>query len=244
MINFYNQVPTIYSNASRDFQYLEWLINIVLNSVKHNVDDLYNLPNATINPKLTELLATTLGFKVKRNYEQKQLVALASIFPTLLRYKGTATAVEMLGKALVATSGSEGDFTYSIKQNQLEVVLPKELVDTTLFMDVLPYILPAGLTCKIVRRTQKEFEYKTDLQYSNNMRAKWYKDYDGNKDPADNKDLASLFSPTSEQMTLENTNFREPENELDEAALNAGLLSNTIIPILEPLNITQQEEGE
>ena len=46
MIKFYEQVPAVYPSASRDFQYLCWLIDIVLNSVKHNVDDLYDLPNS------------------------------------------------------------------------------------------------------------------------------------------------------------------------------------------------------
>ena len=76
MIKFANQVPSVYPSASRDFQYLGWLIDIVLNSVKHNVDDLYDLPNNQADIKLTELLALTLGFKVKRNYDQKQLSAL------------------------------------------------------------------------------------------------------------------------------------------------------------------------
>ena len=88
MIKFKNLVPSVYPNASRDFQYLCWLIDIVLNSVKHTVDDLYDLPNSKADPKLTELLAMTLGFKVKRNYDQDQLRALVAALPRILKYKG------------------------------------------------------------------------------------------------------------------------------------------------------------
>ena len=70
MIKFREQVPSVYTNASRDFQYLSWLIDVVLNSVKHNVDTIYDLPNVKHDAKLSELLAMTLGFKVKRNYDQ------------------------------------------------------------------------------------------------------------------------------------------------------------------------------
>ena len=54
MINLYNQVPTVYTSTSRDFQYLSWLYNIVLNSVKHNVDALYDLPKVQTDNKLIE----------------------------------------------------------------------------------------------------------------------------------------------------------------------------------------------
>ena len=85
MINIFNQVPTVYTSMSRDFQYMCWLINIVLNSVKHNVDGLYELPNTKTDTRLAELLAMTLGFKIRRRYNQEQLAALVSIFPQLLQ---------------------------------------------------------------------------------------------------------------------------------------------------------------
>jgi hypothetical protein len=153
MINFYNQVPSVYTNASRDFQYLSWLINIVLNSVKHNVDDIYDVPNVGHDPKLSELLALTLGFKVKRNYDQKQLAALVAILPSILKYKGTVKAVKMAVEALVTASGALGDDYCKLNGAHLDVWLPEDLsIDTTLFTDLLDYILPAGTTCRIIRK--------------------------------------------------------------------------------------------
>ena len=152
MIKLYNQVPTIYNNASRDFQYLSRLFNIVLNSVKHNVDDLYHLPTAGANAKIAELLAMTLGFKVKRNYDQEQLTALATILPTVLRYKGTKKAIQMAADALIMASGALGAAKVEMDGYELRVILPKDLIDIALFIDLLDYILPAGITCRIDRQ--------------------------------------------------------------------------------------------
>ena len=216
MIKFYDQVPTIYSNASRDFQYLSWLINIVLNSVKHNVDDLYTLPNTHADVRLTELLAMTLGFKVKRNYNQEQLLALVSVIPSILKYKGTITAIEMAGNALIKTSGASGSFTSEQKGYLLEITIPSELIDTALFIDLLPYILPAGMSYRVVRKSEKQDELSTDLNYSDRVEAHLYTDLS----------LASMYSSTTAVEPIF-TNYT------DNGQLVTGLLDNSVIPILE-----------
>ena len=108
MINLSSQVPSIYPKASRDFQYLGWLTDIVLNSVKHNVDSLYSLPLTAGNTRLTELLAMTLGFTIKRNYDKKQLSALVSVLPSILKYKGTEKAIVIAAEAIIKASGTGG----------------------------------------------------------------------------------------------------------------------------------------
>lgn len=178
MIKFRDQVPSIYTNASRDFQYLSWLIDIVLNAVKHNVDGIYNLPNTNAEARLTELLAMTLGFKVKRNYDQKQLAALVAALPRILKYKGTLAAITMAGEALIATSGAVGNLDIKVRDGELEVTLPKNLVDVSLFTDLLPYILPAGMTCHIVRADIIQKTYATEVKYHDYMLAKLITDFD------------------------------------------------------------------
>jgi hypothetical protein len=219
MINLYNQVPSVYTNASRDFQYLSWLFNIVLNSVKHNIDDIYNLPNTKADPQLTELLAMTLGFKVKRNYDKKQLIAIVSILPRILKYKGTLKAIELAGIALLRASGEVADFECTVENGCLEVVLPKGLVDTNLFTDLLPYILPAGLTCRVVNKRQREEGIETRLDYHSQLLAKWVPD----------TDLAGLTIVDTENKP-EFTNYKI--NNADSLVLNSGLLDNSVIPVL------------
>jgi hypothetical protein len=157
MINLKSQVPNIYYDASRDFQVLGHLYEVVLNYVKTNADMLYLLPNGIdTDTRTTELLATTLGFKLRRNYDKDQLAALVSIFPRLLKIKGTIQAVELAGNALVKASGVPGKFAIDkseLENHILAIKIPIELSDITLFMDLLPYILPFGIRVSIIRNT-------------------------------------------------------------------------------------------
>lgn len=251
MINLCNQVPSVYPSASRDFQYLSQLINIVLNSVKHNVDDLYSLPNTTADPKISELLALTLGFKIKRNYDQKQLAALAAILPIILRYKGTTKAVEMAAKALIVASGSLGDVTIYVDGAQLEVVLPKDLIDTTLFLDLLDYILPAGMTCRIVRKTQTVRQLENiEVRCSDQFTVGIYDDLSVNSNTDLASGLAVMFDITDlnsvdgnmplDPMTYTTANFKSGIDE--RLILNTGMLDNTVIPVIPTTVVPDTDE--
>ena len=159
MINLKHQLPSIYYDASRDFQILGHLYEVVLNYSKTNADMLYLLPNGlTEDARITEVLATTLGFKLRRNYDKTQLAALVSIFPQLLRIKGTKRAIDLAGDALVKASGVPGSFHSELQEKEqlLIVKIPVELTDITLFMDLLPYILPFGIRVSIVRMTVRK----------------------------------------------------------------------------------------
>lgn len=238
MIKFSDQVPSVYSSASRDFQYLGWLIDIVLNSVKHNIDDIYNLPNTKADPRLTEILAMTLGFRVKRNYDQQQLAALVSIIPSILKCKGTLKAVIMAGEALLTASDSVGMFVYKIENNCLTVVLPKDLIDISLFIDLLPYILPAGMTSRVVRKTQVQHKVPSiEVAYEDVLYAEWHKDLNWNDDAQTSSGLANIFDVDTEDNTPSMSNYKHPIT-LDEQGMpvlniNAGLLDNTVIPAVD-----------
>lgn len=231
MINLYNQVPTVYNNASRDFQYLSWLINIVLNAVKHNVDDIYNLPHVGYDPKLSELLALTLGFKLKRNYDQQQLAALVEILPSILKYKGTKKAVEMAAESLITASGSLGSTSCEVSGAHLEVVLPEDLsVDITLFIDLLDYILPAGMTCRVIRENRTERTLNpVEVGYYDTPRYDIVDDvsFDSNNLSTG---LAALFN--IDDSVPEFTANLKPVPGTDKYSLNAGLLANKVIPVL------------
>lgn len=240
MINFYNQVPSVYPTASRDFQYISWLVNIVLNYVKHNIDDLYELPHANIDQKLAELLALTLGFKVKRNYEQKQLAALVAILPSILKYKGTEKAVTMAAEALITASGASGTVNCKVDGARLIVTLPS-LLDTTLFLDLLDYILPAGMTCRIVRKDQTNETLKTKVKYSDEFIKAICEDLDTDYTTNLATGLAMLFDVdniTKDSFTT--ANFAEVTDDDNKLVLNTGLLTNTVIPVIP--NATQYKD--
>lgn len=235
MIKIYDQVPQVYSNASRDFQYLGWLFNVVLNYSKHNVDSLKGLPSDTTDPRITELLAMTLGFKVKRKYDQKQLAALVSILPRILKVKGTKKALELAGNALINAAEIPGEFSCTANGATLEAYLPAALTDTSLFMDLLPYIMPAGMTCKIVRKTKVSTGQITKVYYDDSTRIQWHHD----------KTLAGLFNPTAgnTDKNYAHANFipvtdstgeivLDTDGNIAEYTTNIGLMDNNIIPTL------------
>lgn len=225
MIKMYEQVPQVYMNASRDFQYLSRLIDVVLNSVKYNIDGIYSLPNNPSNVELTELLALTLGFKVKRNYDKEQLAALVSILPSILKYKGTQTAIDLVGKAIIKASGTPGTFLSSVKDNVLEIILPREQVDITLFLDLLPYILPAGLSCRIIKRTVQQSMVSTETGFESAIRAVLVKDYEINR----------LYSPDNSAVIDFHNVLGSPHyvNPNDPYRPNLGLVDDNIIPVME-----------
>jgi hypothetical protein len=226
MIKFANQVPSVYPSASRDFQFLCWLMDIVLNSVKHNVDDLYYLPDNKADPKLIELMATTLGFKVKRNYDQAQFRALVVALPRILRNKGTKVAIDMAGKALLAASGASGSFRSEVKNGELYVVFPETLVDVALFNDLLTYILPAGMTCHIARTDALEVGANTEVNYSDKLQASWQQDFAWDDTTLTVSGLTKMFDVPASDITV--ANFKT-----DGITTNIGLLDNNVIPILE-----------
>lgn len=243
MIKFNNQVPSVYPSASRDFQYLSWLIDIVLNSVKHNVDDIYNLPNNKADPRLTELLAMTLGFKVKRNYDQNQLSALVAALPRILKYKGTKTAVDMAGKALISASGAAGSFQSDVVGiGELQVIFPVNLVDISLFTDLLEYILPAGMTCHIIRQNQEIRDTENEFAYEDILYAECIPAADWDSSNKNITGLASLFDIdelASANQEIIFTNYKEVDGQPNTNIPNIGLLDNTIIPTFErPIQVS------
>lgn len=234
MINFYNQVPSIYNSTSRDFQYLSWLINVVLNSVKHNVDDLYDLPNTKADPRLTELLAMTLGFKVKRNYNQKQLEALVNVIPSILKYKGSKKAVELACHALIKASGAQGITNIEETDNCVSIQLPETLVDTILLRDLLPYILPAGMTVRIVTRTDLDTGADDiEVGFYDIPYASWQPDLTWSSAKNDSEGPATMFNDSA---IIDNKPVFSNFIGSDIANLNAGILDNSVIPaLLDPM---------
>lgn len=157
MIKLQEHIPEVYFKESRDFQFIAKLYEIVLNYSEMNADLVYNLPfNDNVNDKLIDLMATTLGFKVKHHYNTKQLIAICSIFSTILRNKGNIQSIELIVKALLHSEGITDDFGYELSEDlsHIDIFVPLALSDINLLVDLLDYVLPAGMTTKIIRSTR------------------------------------------------------------------------------------------
>ena len=155
MIKLQNYTPEVYYKQSRDFQMLGRLFDVVLNAAKTNADMIYDIPSSdAAGSDLIDLLVLTLGFKHQHNYNVKQLAAICSIFPTILRNKGSQAAIELVCQTLLTVEGI-GDYpVVEIKDNIVYIFISPKLKDLSLLRDILDYILPAGLSCQIIRAVQ------------------------------------------------------------------------------------------
>ena len=152
LIKFQDLTPEVYYKRSRDFQYIGRLFDLVLNNAKMNTDIISSLPlNPDMDPRLLDLLALTLGFKSKHEYNTKQLAALCSIFPFVLRNKGSKLAIETACNALLNAEGITKEASVEVSSQTVSIFLPSGLSDLNLLKDLLNYILPAGMSCSIVR---------------------------------------------------------------------------------------------
>lgn len=174
MLNLRDLMPNVYTDASRDMQLLVRLYELVLNYVKTNSDTLGTLPGSNSDANITAALARTLGFDTKRAYTQKQLEAIVDIFPTLIRCKGTLKAINLAGGVITKAEHASDSFNselrllkkpiavdyareapYEIQTYELAAMIPEEVKDITLFLDVLPYIAPAGVPICVERTTHQ-----------------------------------------------------------------------------------------
>ena len=154
MIKLQDYTPDVYYNESRDFQFIGRLYDIILNYVKTNADLLYELPlSDNSDSQFIELLAFTLGFQPKHKYTAKHLRAICSVFSDILRNKGTIQSVLIACYAIFNAEGIDGGVEYELLNNSthFKLYLPPELKDTTLLVDVLNYIIPAGMSFDLTK---------------------------------------------------------------------------------------------
>jgi hypothetical protein len=156
MIKLQDLTPAIYYNSSRDFQFIGRLYDLVLNYSKTNAANLYNLPiGKNMDEQLLNLLALTLGFRPTKTYNSKQLRAICSVLPTILKHKGSIEALVLAINALLAAEGVKQPVEYILTPKQgLTLYVAQELNDLSLFIDLLDYLLPAGLGCNIIKESQ------------------------------------------------------------------------------------------
>lgn len=166
MITLQNSTPEVYYQQSRDFQFIGRLFDIVINNVNTNTDLIYALPlSANSDSRLIDLMTMTLGFKANHKYNVKQLTSLCSAFTYILRNKGNIEAIETAILTLFNAEGISLDrLEYDLsKQNVLRLVIPEQLSNINLLIDLMDYILPAGLSYELVRTMQRRLNIEEDM---------------------------------------------------------------------------------
>ena len=166
MIKLENLTPEVYYKQSRDFQFIGRLYDLVLNSVKTNSELIYSLPiSDNSSDEFLDLMAMTLGFKAKHNYNVKQLRAICASLPKIMKNKGNVQAVLLACQALLNSEGITYPLDYEVSKDNLNLYLfiPQELTDINLLQDLLDYILPAGMLCNITREFRLHEQAQTEI---------------------------------------------------------------------------------
>ena len=217
MIKLQDLTPSIYYEQSRDFQFIGRLYDIVLNYVKTNADNLYTLPiGKNMDEKLLNLLAFTLGFQSKHHYNSKQLLAICSVLPLILKNKGSLNAILIAVNSILYAEGISQALDYEFKNNNLVLYLSQDLSDLTLLKDIMIYILPAGIGCDMIKEIQSVNKIETILTTKDEVTV--YKDiaskFNRILNPREEADKAILASgrPAGNAGMLANITLKQPSN--------------------------------
>jgi hypothetical protein len=153
MIRIKDSVPSIYYNSSRDFQLLGHLFDLVLNAVKTDADMVFNLPfSINSDDQLLDLLTYTFGLRLNRSkYTSRQLRAVCSVVPIMMRNKGSYKAIEALCTALMNAEQIAGEFLIyrSDDGTAIWIKIAETATCYSLLQEILPYIMPAGVDFSI-----------------------------------------------------------------------------------------------
>ena len=217
MIKLQELTPSVYYEQSRDFQFIGRLYDIVLNYVKTNADNLYTLPiGKNMDEKLLNLLAFTLGFQSKHQYNSKQLLAICSVLPLILKHKGSLDAILIAVNSILYAEGINQALDYEFKDNNLVLYLSPDLSDLTLLKDIMIYILPAGIGCDMIKEIQSVNKIETVLTTKDEVTV--YKDVASKFNKildvrdADIKEMLANGKPANNTGILVNINSRRSNN--------------------------------
>lgn len=217
MIKLQELTPSVYYEQSRDFQFIGRLYDIVLNYVKTNTDNLYTLPiGKNMDEKLLNLLAFTLGFQSKHHYNSKQLLAICSVLPLILKNKGSLNAILIAVNSILYAEGINQALDYEFKDNNLVLYLSPDLSDLTLLKDIMVYILPAGIGCDMIKEIQSVNPIETILTTKDevtvykDIASKFNKILDVRNDGI--KEMLASGKPANNTGILVNINSRRSSN--------------------------------
>lgn len=214
MLRTQNLVPSVYYDNSRDFQFLGRTFDVVFNYLKMNIDLVKESPlSANLDDKLIPLLAKTLGFEVKHNYNTQDLKSICSVFVELIRNKGTHLAIENACKTLMNSQNISGylgvDTTTYVPDDDpsgkssytVYIYLPAEVTDTVLLEDLFDYILPAGYDYRFIRSVKPEKQPTTSIGV----------DYKLNKFNLKSFNIGQVAKPNENTTRPDNVEFSDDE---------------------------------
>lgn len=215
MLRLENNVPYVYANESRDFQLLCRLYDAAFGSVKYSTDSLQHASDTTgCNDALLDLLRYKLGIFTSLSCTKDQLRLVLQVFPQIIRKKGSVQGVSYvlnLFHRLFGEGNEAPEFNiYTVaNEQQVTIVFPYNLSNTQLLVELLKYVMPAGLFTNmevvVASRPVSTLKLTDDVQVRPRNK---YNSYvvDPTSDIDNTDDFAELFSTVGLTSVVEEQN--------------------------------------
>lgn len=198
MIVMQNNVPEIYYNTSRDFQIIARALEVLANYEKTNVDIIKAFPQSkNFDIHLLTLLAYTLGFTSKHNYNTNDLFNLCATFSKILKYKGSWTAIELAVHTLLNAQQIDKEARVEADKHDsynILIYLPIEVKDIVLLEDLFDYILPCGFTYSFIFSEFTDSYNAVSLHASNDVKSIEY----------DDDELGAIANASAQPLSFDN----------------------------------------
>lgn len=174
LIRTQNNVPDVYVNASRDFQLMCRLYDILINDVKYDTEAIKSIINTFMcNTRLLELLQTKLGFFTKSTISDEDLRYVLCAFPDIIKHKGSRQAIEEAVIVFLKLNHINSDFDIEIttipQSNSsappysIRVGIEGAVRDTHILDEIFRYILPAGFIFEYIFYVKADKDDKLNL---------------------------------------------------------------------------------
>lgn len=159
MIFLTNDVPPVYIEESRDFQYFLRAYDVIMNMVKQDIDTLQYLANTEeCQSRIMPLLKTKLGFFTNYPINNEMLRTILESFPIMVRNKGSLKAIQQAVYTFLKALNIKAEILIKFTGNEKETVKGGiEIDDHTILIainsavqnfyileEIFKYILPAG----------------------------------------------------------------------------------------------------
>lgn len=216
MIDIRKSVPEVYYNQSRDFQAIARSFEVLFNYLKTNADILKGFPfSENFDVKLLTLLAYTIGFESKHNYNTKDLFNLCSTFAELLKNKGSQKSIELAIITLLNAQAIKQEYGIAADNDDahnLVITLPYAIQDLVLLEDLFDYILPSGFTYSFKFADFAQGMKSTQFNATTESKSVEYT----------SEDLGAVGKPDDDADGVERFDYENPQDELQQ--LNTGVV--------------------
>lgn len=155
MFRVENNVPEVYIHESRDFQLISRLYDLVFQSSRFSIDSMTHTSDSLrCNENLLTLLSTKVGFFTKSQFTDDIYRSIICVFPTLIKYKGSLSAIILITNLFGRLMNTNVDVTYSSDDGVITVGFEEELTNTELLFSLLEYVRPTGVFIEYIHKTR------------------------------------------------------------------------------------------